>query len=170
MKHCKKCNTCVAYYSFHSTLFNVCICAQNYFFYLIHLFSMWLSLFSFFLIQYIQFSQYLTSWSIFRSAELAYIISQRIGLIHSFVFVTAIIIFLYCCLDCALELFAIFEDKTRDEILNPFDYPYNYEVTPDKKGYLLKVPKIRTNGMVEYLKTTLATFYYRTFVHLKAKK
>lgn len=52
----------------------------------------------------------------------------------------------------ALEVIATIEDKTRDEILHPFDYPYNFEVLADKKGTLLKVPKIRTTGIIDYIK------------------
>ena len=62
--------------------------------------------------------------------------ANRIGIFHALVFVAALIGFFYTSIDVFLELLSIFEDKMRDEILNPFDYAYNFEVVEDKKGIL----------------------------------
>lgn len=96
--------------------------------------------------------------------------SYRLGVFHSCVYIAVIFALFYNSVYCVVEILGMFEDKTRDEIFNPFDYPYNFEIIGDKKGNFVKVMKIRTNGLIEYLKHTFLLFYYRTFLHLKSKK
>ncbi|KAL4474135.1 hypothetical protein ABPG72_002860 [Tetrahymena utriculariae] len=169
-KHCSICKVCVPYYQFHSILFNTCICAENHLLYLLYIFSLWVSLFMFIVVQNTHFSPMLQSWLVFKYIEIPYHIWSKIGIFHSLIYFGVLFSLFYISIYCSIELLGIFEDKTRDEILNPFEYSYNFEVIADKNRNLVKVQKVRTTGRIEYLKVTLKSFYYRTFVHLRSKR
>ncbi|KAL4429775.1 hypothetical protein ABPG74_004412 [Tetrahymena malaccensis] len=169
-KHCTICKVCVPYYQFHSILFNTCICAENHFLYLLHIFSLWISLFMFVVVQNTNISPMLQSWLVFKYIEIPYHIWSKLGIFHSLIYLGVLFSLFYISIYCSIEILGIFEDKTRDEILNPFEYSYNFEVIADKNRNLVKVLKGRTTGRIEYLKVTLKSFYYRTFVHLRSKR
>lgn len=65
--------------------------------------------------------------------------SYKVGIFHSLVYICVIFSLFYNTIFSLIEIIGIFEDKTRDEILNPFDYPYNFEVINDKNRHLVKV-------------------------------
>ncbi|EGR29478.1 hypothetical protein IMG5_154920 [Ichthyophthirius multifiliis] len=170
VQHCHKCGICVPFYNHHNFFWNKCISAENHLLFFLQIIVQQVTLVSFFYFYVDFYSNQLSSWVIFQYVETFYLISKFQNIFYALFFVFVGLLAFFNGIFVLMEFVGVLTNRTRDEILNPQEYTYLYEIVADKKGRLFKVQKNRKENISIYLKDNIIKYIIRCFLYMKIIK